>query len=260
MVSGEKLKELLFPYKEVRKIQDELIEEVDKCIKLKKNLIIHAPTGLGKCVGENTLIFTEKGLQKISDLYLKNVDINSLSKDLKTVVKEGRVIRKKRSQMYTATTKIGRTIDVTDDHKFLTIKNNKLLWKELKNLQKGDYIACSRRLFLKERNPVFTVAMVSNLDKRWLSKLTIDTEPSIEKIVENIKNKNNLTYKELAKEVNCTVDSIRETKRRNKIMRLDYALNLLRKASLDFRSIKLKRVGMIGRVPIQVPKDRKSVV
>jgi DNA excision repair protein ERCC-2 len=42
------LKELLFPHKEVRKIQDELIKEVDSCIKNKQNLIVHAPTGLGK--------------------------------------------------------------------------------------------------------------------------------------------------------------------------------------------------------------------
>jgi len=42
------LKQLFFPHKEVRKIQDELIEDVDNCIKNKKNLIIHAPTGLGK--------------------------------------------------------------------------------------------------------------------------------------------------------------------------------------------------------------------
>jgi len=44
----ERLKELLFPYSEVRNIQDNLIQEVDKCIQLKKNLIVHAPTGLGK--------------------------------------------------------------------------------------------------------------------------------------------------------------------------------------------------------------------
>ena len=43
MINEEKLKELLFPYNEVRNIQDDLIEQVDECIKDKKNLIIHAP-------------------------------------------------------------------------------------------------------------------------------------------------------------------------------------------------------------------------
>jgi len=40
--------ELLFPYKEVRRIQDELIKEISNCIGFKKHLIAHAPTGLGK--------------------------------------------------------------------------------------------------------------------------------------------------------------------------------------------------------------------
>jgi len=48
ILSEERLKDLFFPYREVRKIQNELIEKVDDCIKLRKNLIIHAPTGLGK--------------------------------------------------------------------------------------------------------------------------------------------------------------------------------------------------------------------
>ena len=48
MLTDDRLERLFFPYKEVRKIQDELIEEVDNCLKYKRNLIVHAPTGLGK--------------------------------------------------------------------------------------------------------------------------------------------------------------------------------------------------------------------
>jgi DNA excision repair protein ERCC-2 len=44
----EKKENLLFPYNEVRPIQDELIKAVYDTIKNKKNLIVHAPTGLGK--------------------------------------------------------------------------------------------------------------------------------------------------------------------------------------------------------------------
>jgi len=40
--------EILFPHDKVRPIQDELIKEVQDSIKLKKHLIVHAPTGLGK--------------------------------------------------------------------------------------------------------------------------------------------------------------------------------------------------------------------
>lgn len=44
----EKIEELLFPHKEIRQIQDVLIRQVDHCINQKKNLVTHAPTGLGK--------------------------------------------------------------------------------------------------------------------------------------------------------------------------------------------------------------------
>jgi DNA excision repair protein ERCC-2 len=41
-------KDILFPYKKIRPIQDDLIKSVYDAIKNKKNLIVHAPTGLGK--------------------------------------------------------------------------------------------------------------------------------------------------------------------------------------------------------------------
>ncbi len=47
-VEPEKIKELFFPHESVRKVQDELIKDVEQCISNKKQLIAHAPTGLGK--------------------------------------------------------------------------------------------------------------------------------------------------------------------------------------------------------------------
>ncbi len=44
----EKYKELLFPYEKVRPIQTELVNLIYDTIKNQKNLIVHAPTGLGK--------------------------------------------------------------------------------------------------------------------------------------------------------------------------------------------------------------------
>ena len=41
-------KEILFPYSKIRQIQDFLIQDVINTIKNKNNLIVHAPTGLGK--------------------------------------------------------------------------------------------------------------------------------------------------------------------------------------------------------------------
>ena len=45
---GEKV--FLFPYDRIRDVQRELIEKVDEVISKKQNLIVHAPTGLGKTV------------------------------------------------------------------------------------------------------------------------------------------------------------------------------------------------------------------
>ena len=39
---------IYFPHNTIRSIQDKLIESVSDAIKKKRNLIVHAPTGLGK--------------------------------------------------------------------------------------------------------------------------------------------------------------------------------------------------------------------
>ncbi len=44
------MKNLLFPYKKIRKIQDDLIKDINHCIQNKSHAILHAPTGLGKTI------------------------------------------------------------------------------------------------------------------------------------------------------------------------------------------------------------------
>jgi len=46
----EELKEILFPHDKIRDIQDTMISDIHESIKNKKNIIIHAPTGIGKTV------------------------------------------------------------------------------------------------------------------------------------------------------------------------------------------------------------------
>ncbi len=41
---------LLFPYKQIRPIQTDLINDIQYCIKNKSHAILHAPTGLGKTI------------------------------------------------------------------------------------------------------------------------------------------------------------------------------------------------------------------
>src|SRR3989344_2488072 len=40
--------DILFPYDEIRKEQDRLVDDILNNVKSKKNMIIHAPTGIGK--------------------------------------------------------------------------------------------------------------------------------------------------------------------------------------------------------------------
>ena len=46
----EMLKEILFPHDRVREIQDTMINDIYNALKNKKNMILHAPTGIGKTV------------------------------------------------------------------------------------------------------------------------------------------------------------------------------------------------------------------
>lgn len=41
-------REMLFPHEEVRPVQEELIRKINKAVTAQQNLIVHAPTGLGK--------------------------------------------------------------------------------------------------------------------------------------------------------------------------------------------------------------------
>jgi len=248
MISKE---DLLFPHSEIRDVQEDLIKEVLAAVENKTNLIAHAPTGLGKCVSGDTIILTEDGLKKISDIYLEEAQVNSISKYLKTTIKKSKIIRKKRSKINAIKTRTGRSIKVTEDHKFLTIKSGTVLWKKQKDLKIGDYIACSKKLLLKKRNLFFTVEMFKKLDKEFLSKLTISTEPPIKEVIAKIKHKEDITNKELAKQINCPIGSINDAQRRNEAIRLDYAISLFKKTAFDLKTVKLKRLCLSGcRNPI----------
>jgi len=48
MPLSQEFREVLFPHDEVRPIQDELIRKINKVVTGQQNLIVHAPTGLGK--------------------------------------------------------------------------------------------------------------------------------------------------------------------------------------------------------------------
>jgi len=77
---------LLFPHSKVREIQDDMILEADNAIKNKKNLIMHAPTGIGKTAGVLAPALAYAIKNKLTVFFLTNrhtqhiIAINTLKK------------------------------------------------------------------------------------------------------------------------------------------------------------------------------------
>lgn len=97
------LEDIYFPHEEIRHIQDELIEKVLFALKNKKNLIVHAPTGLGKTAATlaPALAFT-----KTKDLTI--FFLTSRHTQHKIVVDTLRKIKKKHSLKFVASSIIGK--------------------------------------------------------------------------------------------------------------------------------------------------------
>ena len=86
MIAKDELNNLLFPHSKVREIQDDMILEADNAIKNKKNLIMHAPTGIGKTAGVLAPALAYAIKNKLTVFFLTNrhtqhiIAINTLKK------------------------------------------------------------------------------------------------------------------------------------------------------------------------------------
>ncbi len=250
MIDKEKI---LFPYSKVREVQEDMINEVLDSIENGGNAIIHAPTGLGKCVSGNTLILTDEGLKNISDLYLKGVEVNGISNDLTVGMGHGIVIKKKKSVLYKVKTQTGREVYVTTDHKFLTIRKGKIEWIPLMHLEVGDYISCSRRLYLRDMQKKITVEQLSRLDGGIKKKIKVATNPSLIKIIRSIKDKKGVGCVRLAKEVGCTKKEIVSCRKGHPI-KLGYLLKILEINRMNPAKVGVTRVRYKNSKEIDVPK------
>lgn len=103
------------------------------------------------CVAKGELIYTTKGLKKIENIK-KGDKIYSIQDDLSLVRnKVKNLFKGGKKEIYKITTKTGKTILVTEKHKFLTtnvkyladknILPKNVLWKELKDIKVGNKIA-----------------------------------------------------------------------------------------------------------------------
>ena len=94
---------LFFPHKKIRPIQDELIEQVTFALKNKKNLIVHAPTGLGKTAAA---IAPALSFSRTKDLTI--FFLTSRHTQHKIVVDTLREIKKKHGLNFIASSIIGK--------------------------------------------------------------------------------------------------------------------------------------------------------
>ena len=95
--------QILFPHDQIRPIQDELIGEIQETIRLKKHLLVHAPTGLGKtaAVLSATLPYALKNNLTVFFLTPKHTQHKIIIDTLK-------LIKKKHNQDIKATDFIGK--------------------------------------------------------------------------------------------------------------------------------------------------------
>jgi len=215
-----------------------------------ENTLLIAPAGTGKCVSGDTLIFTEEGLKKIEELYRRSVRVNSLNNGLKISPSLGAVIRKKRSKLYRLKTRTGRVVRATDDHKFLTINEDGPLWKELKNLKVGDYVAVARELELGEnREPRLTLASF----EKWIDQLTMRTDPSISELLEEIKREKGMGIKSIAKSIGCSKDTLVGGRKGSRICGATIE-KLAGLAGIDRGMVNVLELGMPGGRSVRVPK------
>jgi len=219
-----------------------------------KNILLMAPTGSGKCVSGDTLVLTEDGLEEISKLYGRLVRVNSLDDKLKISQKIGAVIRKRKSKLYLVVTRTGRYIKVTDDHRFLTIKNGSFEWVKLSELRIGDYIAVARRLEITDQKNIrITLKDIENV----LDKVTIRIEPSLKEVLNLVENEKSVNVNELARKLGISKDSIRRALKGFRV-KGSTVKKILEFAGVPTDQVNVVEIGTIGGKGIRIPEINEA--
>jgi len=114
-----------------------------KAIDENKFLVFGMPREHGKCLAKGTMIYLSDGTQIPIEDIDKSVNLLSMNHNYKIINTEGIKVEKNGiKNVYRITTKIGRKIEATSNHKFYLLDG----WKELKDLNQGDKIALPRIL------------------------------------------------------------------------------------------------------------------
>lgn len=99
-----------------------------------QNLFKQCPTGYGKCVSKDTLIFTENGMKEIKDVVVGE-NVYSMDKNKLVLQKVLNKWESKKTQ-YKITTRSGKSIVVSPEHRLFTQKG----YVQAKDLTKDDFL------------------------------------------------------------------------------------------------------------------------
>ncbi|MFH1521194.1 MAG: helicase C-terminal domain-containing protein [Candidatus Micrarchaeota archaeon] len=139
---------LYFRHDRIRPFQKELMNDMCDAISNKQNFMAQAPTGLGKCISGESLVFTSRGLVLAKDLHKESV--NSLSEHAQKInLQTGFKVKLGKEKIIKIKTRHGYEIKSTHSHKFLT-RNG---WKKADTLKCGERIASTRKLVITEKSP-----------------------------------------------------------------------------------------------------------
>lgn len=125
-----------------------------------------APTGLGKCISGDSLLFTSNGLVAIKDFVYGKT--NSLSSN-NIFLREGELIKIGKEKILKIKTRHGYEIKSTFTHKFLTPEG----WKCASDIKPGDFVATSRKFLVQESLPKpFEIKNISQFARKITIPLT----------------------------------------------------------------------------------------
>ncbi|MBM3303970.1 MAG: DEAD/DEAH box helicase, partial [Candidatus Aenigmarchaeota archaeon] len=201
------------------------------------NVLLMAPTGMGKCVGGDTVVLTESGPARIKDLYGRRVRVATLQNDLKISINTAIVIRKKKSVQYDLSTATGRSIKATPDHKLLTLSENGIEWRPLENLRVGDYIAVPRSIPIAESDAALSLASLTGYGRTMVS-----VKPSVSDILKDLVSSG--TGIDRISEMTGFSRSKLSRAYEGKPTESKLVLKLCSLASIDPRSISVRRIGV----------------
>ncbi|MBU3896453.1 MAG: hypothetical protein KJ697_00775 [Nanoarchaeota archaeon] len=114
-------------------------------------------TLLNACVTGDTMIYVN-GIP-IAIKNISNKNIFSINENLK--LEKDYIFRTHKIKLHNAIkllrlkTNSGKSIDLTENHKLLTIKDGEVCWADVKNLRKGDIVACPKSIDITGANIKF---------------------------------------------------------------------------------------------------------